>query len=410
MASETRKTLTAQVVMLACAMGSGCGGAPSESEAGLQLASSAQALGSTETLKLIKTPADLQAMTVTGNYALGNDIDMSGKTWTMIGGPFSPFRGTLDGKNFVIKNLKISSAGSFYVGLFSAVGGAIIKNLGLTGVDITGGAFTGALAGLVSGSDITSVWVEGGTVKVSGLSPGQAVGMVIGQVSGLSHIQRSYAIGTVSGTTSSIGGFVGELQGNCDGPSFPDKGMLAEIYTDVTVSPDTSGSGNVLAGGLVGYVRGGWITDISTVGNVTGRNYAGGVIGWIDSPVECKSGFEDLLSRGVMTISNIPNRAGAIGGISSQYTARCSSAFWNTTTDGGTAPALPGCQQNGYSDTTLKAAHPAPNPVVSPFTHAMEGDWGFTDSGAGLPQVWQLNSSSEHITLVNIPNPSKQKR
>lgn len=69
--------------------------------------------------------------------------------------------------------------------------------------------------------------------------------------------------------------------------------------------------------------------------------------------------FTDLLSRGIVTVSNIPNRAGAIGGWDGDF-IRCGS----------------------------------------------DGEWGFGYSQDEV--VWNLNSSSQHISLKNIPNPSVQ--
>ena len=93
------------------------------------------------TATAISTPADLKAMEKNhkGSYYLANDIDLSGekdfKLFTI-----SSFQGTLDGKGHVIKNFtrtETSKYGNKSVALIERAYGATIKNLKMTGVNIT---------------------------------------------------------------------------------------------------------------------------------------------------------------------------------------------------------------------------------------------------------------------------------
>jgi hypothetical protein len=350
-----------------------------------------------------------------GTYYPANDIDAIGQpAWIPIGSPFNPFTGTLDGNNHVIKNLQIPSNGGYYTGMFSGTQGATIKNLGLTNVKVTGGGFTAGLVGYMVDSILTRVYVTG-TVTANSSVWVQGVGLAVGKMVGTSTVTRSYATGTAKGAAYSIGGFAGEYDG-CGIGDFHFQGFH-EVFTNVNVSPNTSTSGDVIAGGLVGLVTGGWIEDISTVGPTTGRNWAGGVVGYFDT-VDCSPGFTDILSRGNVHVVNAsPARAGAIGGWDTNgYWFRCGSAFWDTGTDPGSLVSRSGgCEQLGYDDATLRAPHPSPGLLIYPFIHSTlqttypfagsDGEWGF---GYTDPAVWGLNANNQHITLLNIPNPGVQ--
>ena len=80
-----------------------------------------------------------------------NDIDLESNEWTPIGTDTAPFTGTLDGKDFTINNLKISTS-QVYVGLIGYNEGTI-KNLKLDNVDInvTGGLSSNIYGGAFIG-------------------------------------------------------------------------------------------------------------------------------------------------------------------------------------------------------------------------------------------------------------------
>ncbi len=397
----------------------GCGGATWDDEPELEVRSAA--LGSTEAVQTITTLAQLRNMTVTGNYRLGNDIDasataQSGQQFVPIGSPFNPFRGTFDGNGKTINGLRINTGGGWYTGMFAGVSGAIIKNVGLTNVNVSGGGFTGAIAGLISNSEVTSSYVTGTVSGPSSGDPVPGVGMAIGSAGPSTVVNRCYSTGTVTGRATSIGGFAGEISGGSDSSSLA---TFTEIFTKVTVNP-TWASGttyNVSAGGLAGTVQSAWIEDINGHSDVTGRGRAGGIIGeaFNDSG---PSIFDDCVSNGLVTDVNTSQRAGTYGYAHGGF-AHCGT-IWNNTTDTG-SPQQTGCHI-GMSRDTLRAPHPAPNRLVSPFirgaliTQSMippfqqwqlglgsDGDWGFGFI-PGTVQVWALNSSSEYITLTRIPN------
>ncbi len=112
---------------------------------------------------LVNSVYDLQNIqnNLSGNYALGANIDASGTaSWNAgagfvpIGNSSTPFVGAFDGQAHTIDSLVINSS-ALYVGLFGYVGtSGIVKNLGLTNALIDSGPNTlaaGGIAGANSG-------------------------------------------------------------------------------------------------------------------------------------------------------------------------------------------------------------------------------------------------------------------
>ncbi|SHO53956.1 GLUG motif-containing protein [Anaerocolumna xylanovorans] len=190
---------------------------------------------------------------------LQNDIDLSaygrnwndGKGWTPIGYNYDrPFREIFDGGGYKITGLYIeTTAGNHYggTGLFGYVDGGTVQNLGIADVNITGGGYTGGVAGSIdAGSTVQNCYVTG---IVSG--EGYAGGMA-GAAYGSSTVQNCYTTSTVNGE-SYAGGIAGAAYGNS---------TVQNCYATGIVG----GSG--YAGGVAGCVDGG------TVKNCAGLNHS----------------------------------------------------------------------------------------------------------------------------------------
>ncbi len=320
-------------------------------------------------------------------------------------------------------------------------------------VTVTGAANTGGLVGKMGGSQATRATLtqsyvdDKGTNNPSVVTGGTPTGMAVGLVEPFATLSQSYAIGKVTGASFTIGGFIGEVNafGLVDAYTEP-RARINEIYTKVEVTPTfDNGSAAVYAGGLIGKLRGGTITDINVAGSVKGRTYVGGAIGYaINSGNNVtKSSLRDILTRGEVTNVATANRSGLLGGESGTF-VYCNYNYWDTTTDGGTAAPLPAGEdpscQLGKTAAELKApekkyvdpSHPNGNYDIfsqgTLFTKAnqafynnpdcvlgsgSDGDLGFSFC-YGLhpdyiePPTWQLNSASEYCTLLNIPNPNRQ--
>ncbi len=103
--------------------------------------------------------------------ALDADLDLDNEEWTPING----FYGTFDGRNYVIKNLKISSGDN--VGLFGKQWQikAAISNFTIDGADITGGSCVAVVLGQTASTQVTGI-----TVKNARISAAHYAGGIVG--------------------------------------------------------------------------------------------------------------------------------------------------------------------------------------------------------------------------------------
>ncbi len=214
----------------------------------------------------------------------------------------TPFVGTFDGNDFQLINLTIATTAptNEYLGLFGKTdANAVISNLGVTDVNITGGAgsyYLGALVGYNWDGSITNSYATGtvsGDYYVGGLTGASTNGNInecyvtgailggwnasyIGGLSGLNSygtINDCYATGSVEGTNASdyLGGLVGySIYGT----------VIASFATCDVSAADNSR----YVGGLVGYNRDdGAITDCYATGAISGgEDYTGGLVGHND--------------------------------------------------------------------------------------------------------------------------------
>jgi hypothetical protein len=172
---------------------------------------------------------------LSGNYVLMNNIDCS-DTINWVGGfePVGywvsvenshPFTGVFDGQGFNISGLYIDRSSSSEQGLFGFTDGAIVRNVGLVNVNISGDERVGGLVG----------WNDGS-------------------------VSNSFVIGSVTGNFD-VGGLVGHNEGS-----------ISDSYSRASV-----GSGSNV-GGLVGYNEGGQITRSYSSGSVSGSGTSGGLV------------------------------------------------------------------------------------------------------------------------------------
>ena len=179
------------------------------------------------------------------HFILIADIDASETAGWNDGKGFEPlrFEGYFDGDGHVITGLIIDRAQQEHsVGLFGSATLAVIKNVGLEDIKVTGGVQTGGLVG----TNIASV------------------------------IQSCYVTGEVIGDRM-VGGLIG-IQG---AESSPEDYWIMSSYADVRVT------GNVKVGGLIGLIAQaepftGLVRSISqsfAVGEVVGEMGVGGLLG-----------------------------------------------------------------------------------------------------------------------------------
>ncbi len=193
------------------------------------------------------------------DYIQTSPIDLTGCSWTPIAmGERARLTGTYDGGGFTITGLKVDAPSDNNVGMFASTGGfAVLKNIRLVGVDVTGGDAVGGLVGFNGGRVVDS--------SVSGSVTGtDAVGGLVGFNS--NEIERSSAMITVNGVTK-VGGLVGDNDGSIK---------------------DSSASGSVTGTDAVGGLVGDESEESSTVersfatGTVVGDDEVGGLAGAVD--------------------------------------------------------------------------------------------------------------------------------
>ena len=109
---------------------------------------------------------------------LTDDITMTGE-WT----PVTSYSGIFDGKNHIINNLKVSDYSGDYIGFFSAVSGATIKNVTFKNATVTNAVSNeGACGAVIVGWSYAGV-IDNCHVINSSVTGGQKVAGIVGCIS-----------------------------------------------------------------------------------------------------------------------------------------------------------------------------------------------------------------------------------
>jgi filamentous hemagglutinin family protein len=286
------------------------------------------------------TTTDLQGMqgNLSGHYALGANIDATATAGWNGGFGFDPigkiagptnFTGNFDGLGHTISGLTILRPLQSNIGLFGFVvstGGAMLKNVTLSGGSVRGGDYVGNLVGHLTG-DISN---SHATQAVRGdTAPDTYVGGLAGWVTG--NVINSSSTGAVTGAGSYVGGLLGWITGN--------------ITCCFATGPVTTAGGFV--GGLAGWVTGNVSRSYATGTVNTQAGDVGGLIGWITGDVS------NSFAQG-----NVATAGGNVGGLLGWKTGNIS----NTYSSGSVAGAVPvggligadlgGITTNSFWDTT----------------------------------------------------------
>ena len=254
----------------------------------------------------------LSALAYSGNTYAGKtilqtaDITLS-DYWT----PISGFFGTYDGNGMSISGLAINSAQDDYWGFFRLNYGTV-KNLTLSGVTIVGKGCIGGVAaenqGTVQDCHVSGYVYgsgDGRTGGVAGYNRGKVIGCSVSSfISGANNTGgvAGYNSGTVTscsvtgyGVTGAdyTGGVAGYNSGTVTGCSFTgysvtgvkNAGGVAGGGPSGSKVIDCHASGAISAtveeaGGVVGYLFGGEVSNCYATGTVYSLNFAGGVVGF----------------------------------------------------------------------------------------------------------------------------------
>jgi filamentous hemagglutinin family protein len=260
---------------------------------------------------LVLNLAALQGMNANraGNYALGNDIDASPtSTWNgglgfaPIGTNGADFSGNFDGLGHVISGLTINRPATDFIGLFGKASGAVVHDVGLDNVRITGRDSVGSLLGSTTLGEASHNYATG---RVDGQF---IVGGLIGY-DNTTAIEHSHASVAVTGDAS-VGGLIGETNGGMN----TSRNFATGAVTGLTE-----------VGGLVGYSGFGFgIVDSYATGDVSGDISVGGLVGF-----QWNGGIVTSYATGL--VSGNANTGGLVG---SEYLGSVADSYWNSGTSG----------------------------------------------------------------------------
>ncbi|MGE4285433.1 MAG: GLUG motif-containing protein, partial [Phycisphaerae bacterium] len=281
----------------------------------------------------ISTASDLLAVNanLAAHYELAADIDLAGNSYSqdIIGeGSASPFEGTFDGKGHTISNMAIDTANNAdYCGLFGYVAaGAVVKNVNMADVVLTGGDYVSALCGANYGTIINCT--ASGTIDshyVCGGICGDNYGSIFGCSSSVDVTTTYYHTGSLVGfnhaliKNCSASGDVVSTQNDAGGLVGRNDGRVIECSASGNV-----GTSSNYGGALIGYCNNGSAVNCYATGNTNAGSQAGGLIGYAASSM-----IVNCYSTGIPTANG--NAGGLIGYNVSSTVSGC---FWDTETSG----------------------------------------------------------------------------
>lgn len=264
---------------------------------------------------------------------LAKDLDLSCYTnWAIIGkdpmkdgSPIYTFKGTFDGNNCTLYNLRINNIKKNNCGLFGILGGTI-KNLNLKYAEVIGASNIGIITGYSNGKiincttdgNLRGYYNIGGLVGESSgsisncsssatLHGNENLGGLVGQFSG-SSLMNSNSKGYISGLYQ-VGGIVGEFSHgelkNCESNSLV-KGRIsvggiigiskANASNIIECTNNNSVIGIKDVGGLIGVLRG-TVLQCTNYATVTGDKNIGGLVGRTTALIKESSNYGNVSGK-----------------------------------------------------------------------------------------------------------------
>ncbi len=292
-----------------------------------------------------------------GEADAGDAYWNDGAGWEPIGSFFSSigsFTATFEGNGNAISGLFINRPTTSFVGLFGAIrrylgGTGTIRNIGLTGVDVTGshdvGGLVGWSRGTISGSYATGA-VSGASDRVGGLA---------GYNVGAGTVSASYAAVTVSGSGRGVGGLAGRNDGS-----------ITASYAIGDVSSAGEGVGG-LVGANYSAIRASYAT-----GTASGRTWVGGLVGLNSGTIAA------TYATGAVSGSSM---VGGLVGTDFGNTGTATASYWDTETSGQSS------SDGGEGKTTSELQSPTSNTGI----YATWDD-----------DVWDFGTSSDYPSLIGV--------
>ena len=189
-------------------------------------------------------------------FKLTADIDLNHHEWKPIGSSYQ-FKGTFDGQNHTVSNMKCTTSQS--AGLFGCVKAGEVSNLRVNGNVTTTLNYAGGIVGTNENSTVKNCIFSG---NVNG---GYAAGGIAGWSFDNSHIAGCQTKGEVTTTGGATGGIAGMNR--------------ASTIDDCCSAAKVTANDNHV-GGIAGTnENSGSITRCYATGMVRGTNYVGGIVG-----------------------------------------------------------------------------------------------------------------------------------
>ena len=278
---------------------------------------------------LIKTADDLNNIrnNLSGKYILMNDIDLSSIiNWQPIGDASNAFTGELNGNGHVIKNLRIDNHSNKEVGLFGALDGATLSNLGVENAYIYSDyndsmiTWIGILSGMALNSEVSNCYTSGRINSVKTRSDNDGVGGLLG-ITMNTNVQDSYstanidAAGAAGGLIASVY-YLGNISncyatGNVHGVSqagglivAANNCSISNSYATGRVSYTSDGSGYEAEGGLVADTTTPGSTDPTIINSYYNKDTTGQSDSNFGSQGVSQSELEQLIANGTLPKSN----------------------------------------------------------------------------------------------------------
>ncbi len=202
------------------------------------------------------------------------DIDLNNEpNWTPIGKEYNHFKGIFNGGGYKITNLSITSSNG-KIGLFGFVSNAVIQNCNVTG-EIEGNNFVGGIVG--NAGDNTRILNCSFRGNVVGKL--DYVGGIVGNTSSGCEVSGCFVTGKVEGSQR-VGGIAGQ-----------GIGIIKNCYALVDVTARIE-----IAGGIAGQTYNLTVENSYYSGNVSAKDYAGGIVGMANSFSESSTTIQNCVS------------------------------------------------------------------------------------------------------------------
>ncbi|MCD4828880.1 MAG: T9SS type A sorting domain-containing protein [Candidatus Cloacimonetes bacterium] len=295
------------------------------------------------------------------------------------------FHGDYDGQGYTIEGLYINRPALDHQGLFGYTQAALIENLGVTNVDVTGNEKVGGLVGLNCQNTTVNSCYSTGIVTGN-----EEVGGLIGESLYSCTIANCYSTVSLGGTADRSGGLVGEndeystisncySSGSVSGDGYT--GGLVGLNSDFSLISNCfstgSTTGGFAVGGLVGQNKeDSSVSNCYSTGNVAGvGGIADNIGGLVGSIVDAS--ISNCYSTGIVSGDAY------VGGFAGRNYGTISISFWDTETSG---------TSTGIGHGTIIGATGKTTAEMQTLATYTDAGWDFMEETAnGTEDFWGLN-------------------